>query len=312
MIDDILKKLAEGKNPSAVEVEHMAGLGREEVAAFIAGWTELAAERRQAILKLAAELAENDVQLDFGDIFKAALSDPDPLVRVAAIEGLWEDEDFRTSDRIVALLRSDPDERVRVAAALGLARFAVLAEEGTLYAPAARRLREGLLATARDAGESAEVRRRTIEALGVLSEDGVAGLIEAAYADADDKTRASAIYAMGRALDERWLPIILDELENENPELRFEAARAAGLLGSGRALVPLITLLDDADLEVRLAAVGALGEIGGDVARKALRRCAKSEEAAMRDAANEALDQMDIDNDPLSMAPFLSDNTPTV
>lgn len=312
MIDETLKRLAEGQSPSAVAVGQLSGLGREDVAAFCAGWLVLPAERREAILRLADELAENDVELDFSDVYKAALSDPDPLVRAAAIAGLWEDEDFRTSDRLVTLLREDPDEGVRVAAALELAHFATLAEEGSLYAPADKRLRDALFAVARDPAESAEVRRRTIEALGALSEESVPGLIEAAYADSDEKMRASAIYAMGRACDERWLPIIIDELESESPELRFEAARAAGFLGNGRALVPLITLLDDDDLEVRLAAIDALGQIGGDVARKALQRCARSEDAATRDAANEALDELDLLGDPLSISPFLSDNTPTV
>lgn len=312
MIDTVLKKLAEGKSPSAVEVAHLSALSPDEVADFRTGWMALSPERREAVLRLAIELSENDVVLDFGEIFKGALDDPEPLTRVAGIEGLWEDDDFRTADRMTTLLRQDPDERVRVAAALGLARFAVLAEEGLLAAPAADRLREALFAAARDHREALAVRRRVIEALAVLSDERVAGLVEEAYADPDPKMRASAIYAMGRTVDERWLPIVLSELESENAEFRYEAARAAGLIASGRAIVPLITRLDDADLEVRLAAIGALGEIGGDVARKALQRCAKSEDEAMRDAANEVLDEMDLDSDPLTIAPFLNDNTPTV
>lgn len=312
MIDTVLKKLAEGKTPSAVEVAHLSALSPAEVAGFRAGWTALSPERREAVLRLAIELSENDVVLDFGEIFKIALDDPEPLVRVAGIEGLWEDDDYRIADRMTALLRQDSDERVRVAAALGLARFATLAEEGLLAASAANRLRAALFAAAQDRQEPLDVRRRVIEALGALDDARVAGLIEAAYADPDPKMRASAMYAMGRTVDERWLPIILGELESDNAEFRFEAARAAGLIGSGRALVPLITRLDDEDLEVRLAAIGALGEIGGDVARKALQRCAKSEEEVVRDAANEVLDEMDLDADPLSIAPFLNDNTPTV
>lgn len=309
---DVVNKLAEGPNPSAVQVGHLSGLSPADLVEFAPGWARLPAERRAAILRLAVELAENDVQLDFGDVFKLALDDPEPAIRVAAIEGLAEDEDYRTSDRLVTLLRTDPDERARVAAALGLARFATLAEEGALFAAADRRLREALLAAARDASESPDVRRRVVEALGVFGDEAVSGLIESAYGGSDEKTRASALYAMGRSADERWLPIILQELESESPEHRFEAVRAAGSLGNGRALVPLITLLDDDDLEIRLAAIGALGEIGGDVARKALQRCARSPEDAMRDAANEALDAMDLDGDPLSISPFLSDNTPTV
>ncbi|HEX5414828.1 MAG TPA: HEAT repeat domain-containing protein, partial [Chloroflexota bacterium] len=210
------------------------------------------------------------------------------------------------------LLRSDPDESVRIAAALSLARFALLSELGTLYKPSAERVREALYAAATDAGETTDVRRRAVEALGVLSDDQIVSLIESSFRDANPKMRASAIYAMGRSSDERWLATILEEMESGEPEYRFEAARAAGQLESPRVVVPLINLLKDEDLEVRLAAVGALGETGGDLARKALIQCTKVKDSALREAAKEALAQMDIETDPLSISPFLDDSTRTV
>jgi HEAT repeat protein len=311
-IKDVIHKLGEGATPSAVEVGRLSGLSRGDVADFLGGWLALAPERRRAILEVAIQLAENDVQMDFGAVFKACLPDPDARVRAAAIEGLWEDDEFRTADQLARILRQDPDPAVREAAALGLARFATMVEEGTLYAPAGKRVRDALFASANDGQESVDVRRRVLEALGVLSEPVVADMIAAAYADADPGMRASAVYAMGRSVDERWLPTILHELESESPELRFEAARAAGQLASARAVVPLITLLDDPDLEVKLAAVGALGEVGGDVARKALLQCARSKDPAIRDAAAEALGQIDLETSPLTISPFLNDSTPTV
>lgn len=313
MIRATLNKLAgESGSPSAVEVAKLSGLGPAQLAEFQEGWAELPAARRAAVLQLAVQLAENDVELDFGPVFKLCLKDPDPTVRAVAIEGLWEDEEFRTADQLATMLRQDPAEDVRVAAALGLARFALLAEQRKLYAPSAGRVREALLASAKDGSETDEVRRRAIEALGVLDEPEVSGLISAAYADSNPKMRASAIYAMGRTCDERWLETILKEMESENPELRFEAARAAGELENPRALVPLITLLDDPDLEVQLAAIGSVGSIGGDVARKALQRCAQSKNAAIRSAALDALDELSLSSDPLSISPFMRDSTRTV
>ena len=243
MIKDVLTRLGDGATPSAVEVGRLSGLSTSEMAEFLASWSVIPAERRRAILRVAIDLAENDVHVDFGSLFKAALTDSDASVRAAAIEGLWEDEEYRTADQLARMLRDDPDEQVREAAALGLARFATLVEEGKLYAPAAQRVRDALMTAARDDRESVTVRRRVLEALGVLSEPQVGDMIAAAYADADPRMRASAIYAMGRAADERWLTTILQELENDDPELRFESARAAGRLGSSRVVVPLITLL---------------------------------------------------------------------
>ena len=312
MIQDLLAKLQEGNRPSAVLVGQLSGLASDDAKDFELRWGGVPVERRRAILDLAVELAENDVQMDFTAVFKVALADPDPLVRATAIEGLWEDEEFRTADQLARILRQDSDESVRVAAALGLARFAVLAETGSLYAPSAGRVRSALLGAVTDRDETLEVRRRALEALGAFGDPTIGDLIANAYADSDPKMRASALFAMGRNGDERWLATILPDMESENPELRFEAARAAGELESPRALVPLIALLDDDDVEVRLAAIGSLAQIGGDVARKALQRCAKSTDVAIRDAANEALGEMDLGSDPLSISPFLNDSTRTV
>lgn len=313
MIQEVLKKLAESNgSPPAVEVARLASLSRADLAELQKGWTEIPAERRLAVIQLAIQLAENDVQLDFADVFKVCLSDEDASVRAVAIEGLWEDEDFRTADRLVDMLRRDSAESVRVAAALGLSRFALLAELGKLYPPSSKRVHEALIASATDPAESLEVRRRVIEALGAVSDPIVPSLVEAAYGDPNPKMRASAVFAMGRSCDDRWLETILREFESPNPEMRYEAARAAGELDSPRAIVPLITLLDDEDLEVQLAAVGALGDIGGDVARKALQRCTQSDKPAVRAAAFEALSELDLTADPLSMSPFLRNSTRTV
>jgi HEAT repeat protein len=311
-MEQTLIKLLEGTKPSAVQVAKLSNLSAAELAVFRAGWPALPDERRRAVVHLAVELAENDVELDFTGVFRAGLADADAEVRATAIEGLWEDEEFRTADALVTLLRHDPDEAVRVAAAVGLARFAVLAEGGKLYAPSAARVRAALLAAATDAAESGEVRRRAVEAFGAFGGDQAKTLIAEFYASSEVKLRASAVYAMGRSGDEHWLPTVLRELESDEPELRFEAARAAGELVNPRAVVPLITLLDDEDVEVRLAAVGALGEIGGEVARKALQQCVRRSDPAVRDAATEALSQLDLDSNPLTTSPFLNDSTRTI
>lgn len=313
MIRETLQKIADAAGaPPAVEVARLAGLGAADLQEFPSVWRSVAPEQRRAVLQLAIQLAENDVELDFSDVFKSCLTDPNEGVRAAAIEGLWEDEEFRTADTLANMVRSDPAEQVRAVAALGLSRFAVLAELGRLYRPSAERVKAALLAAATDRSEAINVRRRAIEALGALSDPIVADLVAAAYADPDPKMRASAVYAMGRTCDDRWLETILRELENESPEIRYEAARAAGEVESSRALVPLITLLDDDDLEVRLASIGAIGEIGGEVARKTLQRCAESDNAAVRAAALDALNELNLNAEPLSISPFLKDSTRTI
>jgi HEAT repeat protein len=97
-----------------------------------------------------------------------------------------------------------------------------------------------------------------------------------------------------------WLPTVVQELENDNPELRYEAAAAAGALGEVEAVRPLIELLADPDAEVRLAAVTALGHIGGAEAKQALRQALHHKEQSMRDAAAGALAEIEHFDEPLS------------
>ncbi len=61
----------------------------------------------------------------------------------------------------------------------------------------------------------------------------------------------------------------------------------------------LILLLEDDDSEVQLAGIGALGEIGGPLARKVLMACAKNGDANIEEAARIELETLDAYEDPL-------------
>jgi HEAT repeat protein len=55
-------------------------------------------------------------------------------------------------------------------------------------------------------------------------------------------------------------------------------------------------LLGDRDTEVALAAIWALGQIGGDAARRVLREASKSDSEARIQAANEALAELSMED----------------
>ena len=88
MIEEALRKLAEGTGPSAVQVSNLAGLTSADLPSLRTGWIELAPERRRAILGVAIQLAEDDVQLDFTTLFRLCLNDSDPAVRARASASL--------------------------------------------------------------------------------------------------------------------------------------------------------------------------------------------------------------------------------
>jgi HEAT repeat protein len=247
-----------------------------------------------------AEMAESDVDADFGAVFRLALGDDDDAVRLAALEGLWEDEDAALVPTLVRLLNADPSTNVRAAAAVSLGRFAMAGELEELNPKMTAVVREALLAAIRSQDQDVDVRRRALESVSCMSGDDISDLIRAAYRDKDEWMAVSAVFAMGRSLDETWAPYVLRELKNARTEIRFEAARAAGELELTDAVPTLLEMLYDPESEVRDVAIEALGNIGGESALQALAELAKSDNESIRHAALEALEIARFNEDPLA------------
>jgi HEAT repeat protein len=168
---------------------------------------------------------------------------------------------------------------------------------------------EALLDSIHQGAEDIEVRRRAIESIAFSSEPAVAQIIENAYYDENEKMQVSAIFAMGRSADSSWRPQVIAELDNENSEIRFEAARASGELEAGDAVPKLLEIIEeDPDLQVQEMAIWALGRIGGQVAREVLEECLESEVEAIALAAEEALDELNLFSDSFDLFAFEDDD----
>ncbi len=273
----------------------LSSMSRDQFEAFRAAWPAIATERRRLIVRRLAEITEQSFEVNFDSIFLMALEDEDSQVRAAAIEGLWENEDRSLIAPLIRLMQSDEAEIVRAAAAAALGRFVLLAELEKLDSAIGARIEEALRATIANHAETVEVRRRAIESIAYSGKDGVRKIIQEAYDSDDEKMQSSALFAMGRSADPYWRHLLLTELESRNPELRYEAARACGELELSSAVPRLSELaLHDPDPEVQQAAVWALGAIGGKEARRVLEICYASHDEALRDAAADALDEMDV------------------
>lgn len=284
------------------DLERLSALDRPRLEEFRAAWSSVPAERRRRIFEDLAELAEDNVELDFAGVLRVGLADPDPSVRTAAAAGLWEDEEPGTVLALLDHLAHDESAAVRAEAAGSLGAAAMRVETSGSSATLAVKIRTGLLAAAENADEPISVRRRALESLGCITDERVYALIVRAYADEDEQMRLSAVHAMGRSASPEWIETIWKELKSRNPEMRYEAARAAGEIADERSVRPLASLLTDEDHEVRLAAIGALGEIGGEQAVRALRYLTQqSEDADTKEAAEEALEEALAAGDPLRM-----------
>ena len=278
----------------------LSNLNSEELRSFDQTWTTIKLNRRQQIMNRLIELAENNFELNFDGIFRSCLNDEDAEVRSKAIEGLWEDEAPSLIEPLINLLNEDSSEKVQAAAATALGKFAMLAELKKLRSCHTAKVSKALLAAFNDKSKPAEVKRRALEASAPLNQPQVKEAIIEAYQSRDSKLSTSAIYAMGKSCNLSWLPILLKELGNANPEMRYEAAGACGELGEEEAVPHLIKVINDPDIEVQLIAVQALGKIGSSEAKKSLEQCLDNPSETIRQAAEQALNELAAGEDPLS------------
>jgi HEAT repeat protein len=276
-------------------------LSRQDAEMVRQDWLHIPVERRRTILREMVQSAIEDLDWLLGRILRIALDDTDAQVRQIAIEGLWEDESSDLIGPLIQAMRQDESVDVRAAAAGALGSYVLAGELDELDAALAMRIEEALLAVLQGNDEPVAVKRRALESIAYSGETGVRQLIEDAYYSPEEEMRVSSLIAMGRSGDVHWRGSARAELLNPSAAMRAEAARACGELGAKAALKDLLELLVDEEQIVRLAAIFALGYIGGPEARNALRALSaigpddesdEDEQTPEAIAATEALEEM--------------------
>jgi len=285
--------LSEHKTPDQAPLYYLSNLEAEEAERVRAAWAELRTSVRLELTSRLVKMAEADFTLNFGAVFRMAMEDEDARVRKAAIEGLWEDEDVRLVPPLVRRLLQDESASVRAAAAKSLGRFILLGELEKIRPEPRRIAYEALVEAHQARNEDNEVQRRALESLAYVCNDTVVASIREAYQSPTEKMRISAVFAMGRSADSRWDQEVQRELFSTNPEMRYEAARACGELQLSETVSMLEELTEDTDIEVQQAAIWALGQIGGDRARKILEHYRHEDDEALRSAAEAAIREFD-------------------
>ncbi len=243
----------------------------DEVAWLAKVWPNVPTWRRQALMEDIAQLGQRDTLLSFEALGRMTLQDPEPVLRLLAIQVLNEFEEQDLARSFLQLLSSDPDMEVRAAAATALGQYVYAGEIETIPEKLNRRVVEGLLAVTHSQ-EDELVRRMALESLGYSSRDEIPALIDAAYNSGSTEWIASALFAMGRSANKSWRPQVLASLRSVMPAIRLEAARAAGELELKEARSRLFELLDDPDNETRLASIWSLSQIGGEGVQLALEK----------------------------------------
>lgn len=305
-IDQLFTELLEGDPLPIHHLFRLSDMNRDEFATFVERFSAAGDERRQAIIRHMADISEEDFMTDFSPIFSTYLDDAFAPVRLAALDGLWDADDPTLIPRIVALLETDPDDGVRRGAAAALSHFVLLSEWEEISETAAAPIVPALLAAYDDSDSSLGVRRAALESLGAATHPRVPELIEQAYDSGDADLRLSAVFAMGNSADSRWLRHVLDEMESPVIEMRAEAARSAGSIGSSDAVDQLRELAYDEEPDVAFTAVTSLGRIGGDNVVAFLAALLEDDAfAELHDAIDEAIQEATMMNGMFDMLAFM-------
>ena len=247
----------------------LSDLEGKDVENLKTAWPRIPVWRRRALLEDIESLAEDNYLLSYESVCRIAIDDDDPQVRFLAIRPMFTYEPEDLLPQILQMLEADPDENVRAACASALGKFVFLGEIDELSQKTNRKIVDCLLRVAKSQG-STEVRQRALEALGFSSSIEVPKLIDEALKQNDTEWLISALFAMGRTYDSRWIPNVISMLDHQLPAVRFEAARAAGELEISAAAPQLLDLLDDSNDDVRFAAAWSLSQIGGEGVLEAL------------------------------------------
>jgi HEAT repeats len=297
--DSVISELMKGELARST-LTSLSDLDRDQTGRLRSRWSEIPLRFRIRLVRMLSEIAEENVAFDFNRVFRIGVTDNSPLVRQLAIAGLWEDRGSDLPSKFFEIVEGDPSADVRAEAAMALAAACDSVATGDSTALDRENVINRFVAIARDPSESSVVRNRCLGTVAAFGNDPrVVQLIQDSLDDDDQAIVAGAIYAMGRTANSRWLPAILAQASSEDAELRFESARAAGLIGDRSAVPELANLATDADSEVRLAAIEALGKIGGLTAVNVLRSLAADEQSESVKAIEDALDEAMLTVDPI-------------
>jgi len=189
---------------------------------------------------------------------------------------------------------SDEAAEARAAAASALGMYIYLGEVEELPEKLLHHIEDNLLKVTQG-NDVPLVRRRALESLGYSSRQEVLPLIQNAYASGKVDWLETALFAMGRSANKRWAKPVLEMLNSDTTSIRFEAARAAGELELTEATESLLELLQNEDMDMRMAAAWSLSQIGGGGVREVL-------EEMLEEAENE--DEIELLEDALDNLTF--------
>ena len=237
------------------------------------------------------------------DPLVAALGDPSPLVQGSAAEALGLIGDVTAADALGKLvaqvvqsgaLAQPPDEGDDVVRDTPTA-----ASRLAMYALVRLKAYPQLAAAVLDAGGQPKVKWWPVAfALQRLEDKRALPALITLAKDAHPYTRAFAVKGLAALKDRSAMPVLMPLLSSGERAVLIETVRAVGRIGDPVAVAPLLRIIGDAaaDPQVRLEAVGAIGNFHVPAVGDALLDLISDPSPAVRGAALKSLAAVDAEN----------------
>ncbi len=234
----------------------------------------------------------------FLDILRGGRATEADRLLAAELAGDFTVINDELTDVLLSILRSgDEAEKLRGQAAISLGPVLEYAdmhgfEEADDIPIAERtfhRIQESLRKLYMDAGVPKDVRRQILEGSVRAPQDWHPEAVRAAYGSDDDAWRLTAVFCMRfvRGFDEQ----IVEALDSTNPDIHYEAVRAAGAWGVDAAWPHIAALVasGETDKPLLLAAIEAVASIRPREAAEILDDLTDSDDEDIAEAVSEAL-----------------------
>lgn len=232
------------------------------------------------------------------DVLRDDRTSESDLLLATELAGDFTVIDDELVDALLSILRSgDKPEAIRAQAAIALGPVLDYADAegfgGAGDVPISERTFEGIRELLRrlfmDASVPKDVRRRTLEASVRAAQDWHRDAIRAAYTSDDRTWKLTAVFCMSfvRGFEEQ----ILEALNDDDPEIHYEAVRAAGTweIDAAWPHVAALVFSPDTDKPLLLAAIESLAAIRPGEAALLLDDLADSDDEDIAAAVEEAM-----------------------
>ena len=275
----------------------LSGVNDEQARSIVAAWRDW---QLSDVLETMVELrtvAETDRSLEFDTLFRAAVSFPEPEVRLESVRALSNGGSVNIANTLLDALERDEAAHVRAAAAESLHAFADPTQARNIAGAALARITAALSRAVTD--DDRLVRGKALKALAAMRVDEAPDLIDAMFDEAigEPELMSDVLLAMGESGDRSWLPSIEDAFYSSDPRIRIAAVTAFGNVAGDDDVESLTEPFDDHVLEVQIATVQTLASIGSPQAREMLSLAVSGSEPDVQRMAQAALDLLKADDD---------------